>query len=120
MFTPGIARDYTASLTATATSSATAAELTVRDPSANHPGHLVNGAAFLPQALQVRATDTANPSTAFAPVPATGRLRLLSFPTPTSGHPLAIDFKQPIAADDQLVTGGYGKVLVFTLSATTP
>ena len=54
-FMPGVDRDYTASVAATVTSSATAAALTVRDPSATATGHLVNGAAVMPQALQVRA-----------------------------------------------------------------
>jgi PKD repeat protein len=120
-FVPGVTRDYTASVAATATSSATAAELTVRDPSAQSTGHLVNGGRALAQAVQVRATDAANPNTAYAPVPENGsRLRLLSFPAPFSAAPLTIGFKQTIDATEPLVTGGYGKVLVFTLSATTP
>ena len=45
---------------------------------------------------------------------------MLSFPAPFSGSPLTIDFKQSIDATEPLVTGGYGKTLVFTLSATTP
>jgi hypothetical protein len=118
---PGVTRDYTTSLDATATSSATAAELTVRDPSSQSTGHLVNGTHALEQPLQVRATDAANPDSAFAPVPENGaRLRLLAFPTPVSGHPLTLGFKQSIAASESLITGGYGKTLVFTLSATTP
>ena len=60
-FVPGVTRDYTASLAATATSSATAAELTVRDPSTQSTGHLVNGARALAQAVQVRATDARQP-----------------------------------------------------------
>ena len=48
------------------------------------------------------------------------RLRLLAFPAPVSGHPMTIGFKQSIAATEPLVTGAYGKTLVFTLSATTP
>jgi type 1 glutamine amidotransferase len=121
-FMPGVTRDYTTSLAATATSSATAAELTVRDPSSQSTGHLVNGTHALAQPLQVRATDDANPNSAFAPLPETAaaRLRLLAFPAPVSGHPLTIGFKQPIAATESLITGGYGKTLVFTLSATTP
>ena len=52
-FQPGVTRDYTASTTATVISTAGDAALTVTDPSANHPGHLVNGAFFLPQPLKV-------------------------------------------------------------------
>jgi PKD repeat protein len=120
-FTPGVTRDYLASLAATATSSATAAELTVRDPNSQSTGHLVNGSRALEQPVQVRATDQANPDSAYAPVPENGaRLRLLAFSSPFTGRPLTIGFKQSIAATESLVTGGYGKTLVFTLSPTTP
>ena len=54
-FMPGVTKDYTASVAATVTSSAAAAALTVRDPSATATGRLVNGALAMPQALQVRA-----------------------------------------------------------------
>ena len=107
-----------ASLSGTATSTATAAELTVRDPSSQATGHLVNGGRALAQAVQVRAA--ARP-TAYAPVPENGsRLRLLTFPAPFSAAPMTIGFKQSINATEPLITGGYGKTLVFTLSATTP
>ena len=120
-FMPGVTKDYTASLAATVTSSASAAELTVRDPSANHTGHLVNGSSFLAQPLQVNATDAANPGSAFKPLSESGaRVSLLAFPAPVSAHQLTIGFKQSIAANEPLVTGGYGKVVVFTLSPTTP
>jgi hypothetical protein len=120
-FLPGVSRDYTASVTANATSTASSSALTVRDPSATAPGHLVNGTAALRSPLQVRATDAANPDTAYAPLSETGaRVNLLAFPAPTSAHALTIGFKQSISADEPLNAGGYGKTLVFTLSATTP
>ena len=120
-FIPGVTRDYTASLAATATSTASAAVLTVRDPGAVATGHLVNGTSALRSPLQVRATDAANPETAYAPLSETGaRVNLLAFPAPTTEHALTIGFKQSIAADEPLVAGGYGKTLLFTLSATTP
>ena len=72
-FLPGVTRDYTASLAATATSTASAAVLTVRDPSATATGHLVNGTSALRSPLQVRATDAANADTAYAPLSETGR-----------------------------------------------
>ena len=82
-FVPGVTRDYTASLAATATSTASAAVLTVRDPSATATGHLVNGTSALRSPLQVRATDAANPDTAYAPLSETGaRVNLLAFPAP--------------------------------------
>ena len=60
----------------------------------------------------MRATDAANPDTAYAPVPENGsRLRLLAFPAPFSGQPLTIGFKQSIAARrSRWSTGGYGKI----------
>ncbi|HET6549407.1 MAG TPA: ThuA domain-containing protein, partial [Solirubrobacter sp.] len=120
-FQPGVARDYTASLAAKATSTASSAVLTVRDPSSQSTGHLVNGTHALESPVQVRATDDANPDTAFAPLSETGeRLNLLAFPTAFSEHPMTIDFKQSISASEALVTGGYGKTVVFTLSPTTP
>ena len=51
-FTPGVAREYTASTTANVISTAGDAALTVSDPSSNATGHLVNGAFSLPQPLQ--------------------------------------------------------------------
>jgi cytochrome c len=116
LFMPGVTRDYEASLAATATSTASAAELTVRDPSATATGHLVNGTTPLAQPLQVKADNSA-----FAPVPENGtRLRLLALPEAVSGRPITLGFKQSIAATESLKTGPYGKTLVFTLSATTP
>ena len=51
-FTPGIAKEYTASTIANVISTAGDATLSVADPSANATGHLVNGAFSLPQPLQ--------------------------------------------------------------------
>ena len=67
-FRLAVAADYTATMPATVTSSAGDATLTVQDPSAIAPGHLVNGTYVMAQALQVKATNAANPATAFAPV----------------------------------------------------
>jgi PKD repeat protein len=119
-FVPAVSRDYTSSLAAVATSSATAAELTVRDPSAQATGHLVNRGHALAHPIQIRGKD-ADTTGPYADVPESGaRLRLLSFPAPYSARPLTIDFKQSIDATESLAIGGYGKTLVFTLSATTP
>jgi type 1 glutamine amidotransferase len=121
LFMPGVTKDYETTLAAKATSSATAAELTVRDSSTNHTGHLVNGSAFLAQPLQLRATDADNPSSAYAPLPESGaRLSLLAFPEPVSERPITIGFKQSIAATESLASGGYGKTVTFTLSPTIP
>ena len=100
-FTPGVAREYTASTTATVISSAGDAALTVSDPSANHPGHLVNGAFALPQALQGLGT-------------------VKTYAAPASNDAVPVTFKQAIGQTDALRTGSYSKTLTFTLSTTNP
>ena len=61
-FTPGVAKDYTATTTATVISTAGDATLTASDPSTTAPGRLVNGAFALASPLQVAGTPLA-PST---------------------------------------------------------
>jgi beta-galactosidase len=95
-FTPGVAHTYEASTTATVTSTAGDATLSVSDP-----GHLTNGAFSLPQPLQVLG------------VPRT-------WSGPVSNDAFSIGFKQDIGANDALRTGTYSKTLTFTLSTTTP
>jgi uncharacterized repeat protein (TIGR01451 family) len=95
-FTPGVARDYTATAIASVISTAGDAALTTSDP-----GHLTNGAFALPQPLRV----------AIAPNTWDG---------PVSNGAAVITFTQPIAATDALRTGPYAKTLVFTLSTTSP
>ena len=120
-FTPGVDKDYTASTTANVTSTAGDATLSVSDPDTAHPGHLVNGSFFLPQALQATATSPLIGShpPAFGPISATP-LSLLTYSGPVSNDPVAITFKQSIARTDALRTGSYGKTLTFTLSTTQP
>ena len=121
-FQPGVTKDYTAALAAKVTTTATAAELTVRDDSTNHAGHLVNGASFLAQPLQVSAAEGTTPSGTYKPLSETAgtRVSLLAFPAPVSLRPVTIGFKQSIGATESLIRGGYGKVVTFTLSPTTP
>jgi peptidoglycan/xylan/chitin deacetylase (PgdA/CDA1 family) len=95
-FVPGVARDYTATSTATVTSTAGEAALTVGDP-----GRLMNGPFALATPLRV----------AIAPA---------SWDGPVSNGTATITFTQSISADEPLRTGGYAKTLVFTLSTTTP
>ncbi len=95
-FTPGMEKEYTASMTANVISTAGDAALTVSDP-----GHLTNGAFSLPQPLQVAFSKSA-------------------WTTPVSNDPVAITFKQAIGATDALRTGSYSRTLTFTLSTTTP
>jgi plastocyanin len=112
---PGVAKDYTASTTATATSSAPSSVLTVSDRSATATGHLVNGTAAAPQALQAAAGG------AFAPVGGSAAPTLLkSWTGAFAGQQLTLEFKQPVAATDALLAGRYGKTVTFTLSSTTP
>ena len=101
-FTPGVAGDYTGSTTATVTSTAGDATLTVADPSTDHPGHLVNGTFALPQPLQVNHSA----------LPAAAR----TWSGPTSNEPVGLEFEQHIDATDALRTGTYAKTLTFTLS----
>jgi hypothetical protein len=95
-FVPGVEHTYTASTTATVTSTAGDAALSVSDP-----GHLRNGAFSLPEPLQVAI----NP---------------LSWNTPVTNAPVTIAYTQHIGAQDALRTGTYAQTLTFTLSTTTP
>jgi len=95
-FTPGVAKEYTASTTATVISTAGDATLSVGDP-----GHLTNGAFSLAQPLRVEFSKAA-------------------WTAPVSNETVDVTFKQSIGASDALRTGVYGKTLVFTLSTTAP
>jgi hypothetical protein len=118
-FIPGVAGVYSSTIAATVTSTAGDAALTVADPSSTATGHLVNGSFVMPQALQVRATNAANPSTVFAPL-GTGPLALLSYSGPVSNDAVTFGFRQNVAATDALRTGAYGKTLTFTLATSNP
>ena len=95
-FTPGVAKDYTASTTANVISTALDATLTVSEP-----GHLMNGTFALPEPLRVELSKS-------------------SWTAPVSNDPVALTFKQLVKATDALRTGVYSKTLTFTLSTTTP
>jgi hypothetical protein len=118
-FTPGAAKDYTASTTANVISSAGDATLSVADPSTTAPGHLVNGAFSLPSALKVVASSPAGTSTGTGTLSGSP-LNLLSWNAPVSNDAVAMTFTQPIGSTDALRTGTYAKTLTFTLSTTTP
>jgi hypothetical protein len=115
-FTPGAAKDYTASSTATVTSTAGDATLSVADPSSTATGHLVNGTFSMPQALQAGANGGSLAPVGGSSAPTT----LLTYSGPVSNDSVALNFKQPVAATDALRTGTYSKTLTFTLSTTTP
>ncbi|MDA0168850.1 DUF6351 family protein [Solirubrobacter taibaiensis] len=95
-FTPGVTRDYTASTTATVTSTAGDATLSVTDP-----GHLANGAFTLPEPLRVQLGRSA-------------------WTAPTSSEAVAVTFRQLIKSTDPLRTGTYSRTVTFTLSTTAP
>ena len=99
-FTPGVAKEYTASTTANVISTAGDATLSVADAGTT-PGHLVNGAFFLPQPLQ-------------------GLGVVKTYTGPVSNDQPTITFKQQVNANDALRTGTYSKTLTFTLATTAP
>jgi hypothetical protein len=111
-FTAGVARDYTTTLAADVVSTAGDAALSVSDPSAGSPGHLVNGAFALASPLQLGVA-------ALAPLGATPLL-LHSLSGPSSHDPLQVKVAQHVGAADPLRTGDYRKTLTFTLSTATP
>jgi X-Pro dipeptidyl-peptidase len=95
-FAAGVAKDYTASTTATVVSTAGDAALSSSDP-----GHLTNGAFSLPSPLEVTLSETA-------------------WTQPVSNDAVTIVFTQHVGASDALRTGSYSKTLTFTLSTTSP
>jgi hypothetical protein len=113
-FTPGVARDYTATLAANVVSTAGDAALTVADPSTTAPGRLVNGTFALAQPVQARVGPAAFGAVSGSP------LTLKTYAAPVSNDPLTIDLQQSIGANEPLRTGTYAKTLTFTLSTTTP
>jgi hypothetical protein len=120
-FTPGVAADYEASMTANVVSTAGDGVLSVADPSSTATGHLVNGSYSLPSPLRTKATSPAGTGFAFANVSGSATpTQLLSYAGPTSNDAVTLQFKQHIGSTDPLRTGTYSKTLVFTLSTTTP
>ncbi len=94
-FAPGVDRTYTATTTASVTSTAGDAAL------GWSAGHLTNGAFSLPDALEVTPSKTA-------------------WTGPVSNDPVLVGFAQHIGANDALRTGSYTGTVTFTLSTTTP
>jgi hypothetical protein len=120
-FTPGSAKDYTAGTTATVTSTAGDATLSVADPSATNIGKLVNGAFTLAQAMQAAASSAGGTGAALATIGGSANpTTLLTYSGPASNDAVTLAFKQSIGANEALRTGAYTKSLVFTLSTTTP
>jgi uncharacterized protein (TIGR03118 family) len=120
-FTPGVAKDYTASTTANVISSAGDAALSVSDPSTTNTGKLVNGTFTLAQPVSATAASAAGTAAAGGPVGGSAApTSLLTYAGPTSNDSVTVTFKQSIGANEALRTGAYSKTLTFTLSTTTP
>jgi hypothetical protein len=120
-FTPGTARDLTASMTANVISSAGNAALTVFDASTTATGHLANGTFSLPSPLQVDATSATGTGGALADVGgALDPTPLLTYNGPVTNDPVTIGFAQHLGANDVVRTGNYTKTLTFMLSTTAP
>ncbi|MBE2319259.1 chitobiase/beta-hexosaminidase C-terminal domain-containing protein [Solirubrobacter sp. CPCC 204708] len=120
-FIPGVANTYTASTTASVTSTAGNATLTVGDPSSVGTGHLVNGSYVMAQPLKAQARMTGTAPHQFYPVGSSAApLNMFYWSAPVTGFPLTIEFQQTIGANDPLRTGTYAKPLTFTLSTTQP
>ncbi len=89
-------KDYTATTTATVTSTAGDATLSVSDP-----GHLNNGAFTLPEPLRVELAKS-------------------TWSAPASNDAVGVTFKQLVKSTDPLRTGTYSRTVTFTLSTTSP
>jgi len=105
-FAPGLAQVYDATTTASVTSTAGDATLTVADPSTTAPGHLVNGSFSLSQPLKVGGSA----------LPATVK----TYAAPATNDAVTVAFSQAVGSTDALRTGTYSKTLTFTLSTTQP
>jgi hypothetical protein len=95
-FTPGVDHTYEASTTATVTSTAGDATLSV-----SGDDHLRNGAFSLADPLQVLSLPKV-------------------YAGPASNDNVQIGFKQHIGSTQALRTGSYSTTLTFTLSTTNP
>jgi dipeptidyl aminopeptidase/acylaminoacyl peptidase len=116
--TPGTTHDYSAATTASVTSTAGDASLSVADAGGSAAGHLANGSFALASALQARATRGGSDGP-FGTVGASP-LPLLSYAAPVTNDGVGLEFRQSVDAAEALRTGTYGKTLTFTLSTTTP
>ena len=112
-FTPGVARDYEASLGATVISTAGDAAPQRRSTRAGDRGPAGQ------RRVRARPAGSGRGAGAFAPVGATP-LTLHTYSGPVSNDPLTIRFKQTIGASEPLRTGAYAKTFTFTLSTTAP
>jgi hypothetical protein len=124
-FIPGLSRDYLTTMTASVTSTAENAALTVADASATATGRLVNGAFSLANPLQAGAVSTYE--YAVKPMIPMGNIgssaapfTLLNYNGPVGLDAVTLNFKQTVGGTEALRTGAYAKTLTFTLSTTSP
>jgi hypothetical protein len=99
-FLPAIARTYTAATTATITSTAGDATLSVAGD------RLSNGPFALEQPVRING------------VTPPGALK--SWSGPTTAEPVTLSFEQAIGANEALRSGAYATSLTFTLTTATP
>jgi hypothetical protein len=119
-FVPGIAKDYSTTMAAKVISTAANATLSVADPSATAPGHLVNGTYVLAQALRATAASAHGTSAPLADVGPSSAPTTLETWADVANDDVTVTLVQPLAAGDLLRTGSYAKTLTFTLSTTQP
>jgi hypothetical protein len=120
-FTPGIPKTYTASTTANVISTAGNATLSVSDPATTNTGKLQNGAFFLPQAVQAKASSMGGTAATGGAIGGSAApTTLLTYGGPVSNDNVTMTFTQVIGANDALRTGSYSKTFTFTLSTTQP
>ena len=106
---PGTAKTYTATSTATVTSTAGDAVLSVHDVSPVNTGKLVNGAHALASPLKVNGGELSGTP-----------LAVKTYAGPVTSDAVALSFEQAIGATDALRSGSYTKSLTYTLATTTP
>ena len=82
-----------------------------------HARPLVDGTSPTAQALQVKATNAADPATTFVPSEP-GRAAHLA--GAFSNDAVLVSSRQPVAVTDLLRSGTYAKTLTFTLSTGNP
>jgi hypothetical protein len=120
-FIPGLAKDYTTTVSATLTSTALDATLWVADPSPVATGRLMNGTFALESPLKVSASSPNGTSAPEAEVGGSAApTKLLTYGGPLGAEAATLSFKQTIGGGEALRTGGYSKTLTFTLSTENP
>ena len=118
-FTPGLPKLYLASASATVTSTAGEAALTVSDPSSTATGRLVNGALRAAAAAEGRPARRQRRRTRRSAA-ATARRRCSATRGRSATTPCRSRSSRRSAPNDGLRTGTYRKTLVLTLSTTQP